>query len=150
VDLELRGKKVLITGASKGIGLACAHGFAAEGAAVHVAARGEERLKAACEAIVRQHNAQVHVHPLDLGVTRNVLALAGAAGEARPGEHSQTGTAVAGVGPGGVSRFRPGVLHQRDGRHDRRRAVVAGARLSRSVTAKHVENANDHECELTL
>ena len=31
MDLELRGKNVLITGASKGIGLACARGFAAEG-----------------------------------------------------------------------------------------------------------------------
>ncbi len=30
--MELRGKKVLITGGSKGIGLACAQGFAAEGA----------------------------------------------------------------------------------------------------------------------
>ena len=31
MDLELRGKNVLITGASKGIGYACAAGFAAEG-----------------------------------------------------------------------------------------------------------------------
>ena len=31
MDLELRGKNVLVTGASKGIGLACARAFAAEG-----------------------------------------------------------------------------------------------------------------------
>jgi NAD(P)-dependent dehydrogenase (short-subunit alcohol dehydrogenase family) len=38
LDLELRRKSVLITGASKGIGLACVRGFAAEGANVHLAA----------------------------------------------------------------------------------------------------------------
>ena len=42
--MELRGKKVLVTGASKGIGLACAHGFAAEGARVAIAARNEAAL----------------------------------------------------------------------------------------------------------
>jgi NAD(P)-dependent dehydrogenase (short-subunit alcohol dehydrogenase family) len=41
VDLELRGKKVLITGASKGIGLACVHGFAAEGARGRNASEGK-------------------------------------------------------------------------------------------------------------
>jgi len=35
MELELCGKRVLATGASKGIGLACAYGFAAEGGYVH-------------------------------------------------------------------------------------------------------------------
>ena len=47
MDLELRGKKVLITGASKGLGLGCAHGFAAEGASVHLAARTAAALEPA-------------------------------------------------------------------------------------------------------
>jgi len=81
MDLELRKKRVLVTGASKGIGLACAHGFAAEGATVHLAARSEDRLRAASEAIARQHKVEVRVHPFDLGVTRNVVALAQACGE---------------------------------------------------------------------
>src|SRR5262245_42393754 len=81
MDLELRGKKVLITGASKGIGLACAHGFAAEGARLHIAARSESGLKAAAEAISRQHDVEVSIHPLDLGVTQNTLALAQACGD---------------------------------------------------------------------
>ncbi|MBI3919672.1 MAG: SDR family NAD(P)-dependent oxidoreductase [Betaproteobacteria bacterium] len=82
MDLELRGRKVLITGASKGIGLACAHGFAAEGARVHIASRSEAGLKAAADVIAQQHKAEVSIHPFDLGKTQNVLALAQACGDA--------------------------------------------------------------------
>ena len=81
MDLELRGKNVLITGASKGIGLACAHGFAAEGARVHIASRSEASLKAASDAITQEHKAAVSIHPFDLGETRNVVALAQACGD---------------------------------------------------------------------
>ena len=38
MDLHLRGKSVLITGASKGIGAATAEAFAEEGSNVHLAA----------------------------------------------------------------------------------------------------------------
>jgi len=41
VDLGLTGKIVLITGGSKGIGLACAQGFVAEGARVVICSRGQ-------------------------------------------------------------------------------------------------------------
>ena len=37
MDLKLKRKNVLISGASKGIGLACAKGFAAEGCNLHLA-----------------------------------------------------------------------------------------------------------------
>ena len=47
MDLELQGKNVLITGGSKGIGLACAKAFAAEGANVAIASRSETNLSAA-------------------------------------------------------------------------------------------------------
>jgi NAD(P)-dependent dehydrogenase (short-subunit alcohol dehydrogenase family) len=75
MELELRGKKVLVTGASKGIGLACAQAFAAEGARVHIASRSQADLGAAAEAIGREHKTEVSIHPLDLGVTRNAVAL---------------------------------------------------------------------------
>lgn len=81
MDLELRGKKVLITGASKGIGLACAHGFAAEGARVHIASRTESALKAASDAIRQQYKTEVTIHPVDLGVTQNAVALGQACGD---------------------------------------------------------------------
>jgi NAD(P)-dependent dehydrogenase (short-subunit alcohol dehydrogenase family) len=47
VDLELIGKVVLVTGGTDGLGLALAHRLLAEGAAVAVCGRDEERLTAA-------------------------------------------------------------------------------------------------------
>lgn len=44
MHLELEGTVVLITGGSKGIGLACAHAFVREGARVAIASRSQENL----------------------------------------------------------------------------------------------------------
>ena len=81
MDLELRGKSVLITGASKGIGLACAHGFAAEGANVRLAARGTAALEAAAADIRKKHRVEATVHTVDLGSTANAVALARQCGD---------------------------------------------------------------------
>jgi len=62
MELGLKGKSVLITGGSKGIGLACAKTFAAEGCRVHIAARDPERLKRARDEI----KGEVGAHPVDL------------------------------------------------------------------------------------
>ncbi len=75
MDVELRGKSVLITGASKGIGLACAQGFAAEGARVHIASRSEKDLRAAADAIAKKYKTEVTIHAMDLGKTENAVAL---------------------------------------------------------------------------
>lgn len=47
MNLELTGKHVLITGGSKGIGLACAHGFLREGARVSLVSRQTANLEQA-------------------------------------------------------------------------------------------------------
>jgi NAD(P)-dependent dehydrogenase (short-subunit alcohol dehydrogenase family) len=47
LDLELKGKITLITGGSKGIGLACAHKFRAEGAQVVICSRDQANIDAA-------------------------------------------------------------------------------------------------------
>ena len=75
MDLELRGKNVLITGASKGIGLACARGFAAEGANVHLAARSTAALDEAAAEIRKKFKVNAAVHTVDLSVTTNAVAL---------------------------------------------------------------------------
>jgi len=51
MDLGLKDKKVLITGGSKGIGLACAKAFIAEGARVALVSRSEDNLKKAKSAL---------------------------------------------------------------------------------------------------
>ena len=51
MDLHLNGKIVLITGGSKGLGLAIAHRFAAEGCHLHLAARSQAALDDAANAI---------------------------------------------------------------------------------------------------
>jgi NAD(P)-dependent dehydrogenase (short-subunit alcohol dehydrogenase family) len=51
MDLELAGKVVLITGGTDGLGLSLATQLAAEGAAVGVCGRDEERLRSAKDAV---------------------------------------------------------------------------------------------------
>jgi 3-oxoacyl-[acyl-carrier protein] reductase len=81
MDLELRGKTVLVTGASKGIGLACALGFAAEGARVHIASRSEADLQAARDLLRSRHAAEITIHPVDLSISENAAALGRACGD---------------------------------------------------------------------
>ena len=62
MDLGLKGKSVLVTGGSKGIGLACAKAFAAEGCRLHLASRDKDRLAQAAKAL----GGDVKIHPADL------------------------------------------------------------------------------------
>lgn len=48
MDLGLKGKVVVVTGGSKGIGLACAQAFAGEGARVSIVSRSKENVENAC------------------------------------------------------------------------------------------------------
>ena len=79
MKLELEGKTVLITGASKGIGLAAAHSFAAEGCHLQLAARDGIALAAAKEEIEKLHPVKVNIHPMDLAAPGAMVQLAEAA-----------------------------------------------------------------------
>ena len=74
MDLGLKGKAVLVTGGSKGIGFACAQSFAAEGCRVHIASRSRERLEAAAKSLGKE--AQIHVADLRDGAALRALAAA--------------------------------------------------------------------------
>jgi NAD(P)-dependent dehydrogenase (short-subunit alcohol dehydrogenase family) len=54
MKLGLEGKVVFITGGSKGIGLACARAFAAEGARVSISSRSEENLERARQTLAQE------------------------------------------------------------------------------------------------
>src|SRR3954470_13942043 len=62
MDLRLKGKSVLVTGGSRGIGFACARAFAEEGCSVHLASRDKERLSQAKS----QLGGQTSIHSVDL------------------------------------------------------------------------------------
>ncbi|NQV56037.1 MAG: SDR family NAD(P)-dependent oxidoreductase, partial [Rhodospirillales bacterium] len=66
MELNLEGRSALITGGSKGIGLAIAKGLAAEGCNLHLAARTEADLEAAKADISGRYNISVQTHALDL------------------------------------------------------------------------------------
>jgi NAD(P)-dependent dehydrogenase (short-subunit alcohol dehydrogenase family) len=82
MDLHLRGKSVLITGASKGIGAAAAGVFAEEGCDLHLAARTEAALEALAQRLAAEHAVNVAVHAVDLRESAAIDLLAVAAGEA--------------------------------------------------------------------
>ena len=65
MDLKLKGKCVIVTGGSKGIGLAIATEFAKEGAAVSICARGKENLDKARE-LIETAGGTVHAKICDV------------------------------------------------------------------------------------
>lgn len=76
MDLGLSGKRVLITGGSRGIGLAAARGFAAEGCELFLSARSTEKLEAAKTALVAEFGIPVEIHACDLLDNASVMNLA--------------------------------------------------------------------------
>lgn len=79
MELDLRGKRVLITGGSKGIGRACAEGFAAEGAEVAIAARGAEAMKEAATAVKAAAGKDIHCIAADLATLKGIEDMVAAA-----------------------------------------------------------------------
>lgn len=61
----LRGKNILITGASDGIGKQCAKTFAQFGAKLILIGRSQEKLEALFDEIEADHPDTVYLHPMD-------------------------------------------------------------------------------------
>jgi 3-hydroxy acid dehydrogenase / malonic semialdehyde reductase len=81
---RIQGKLALVTGASSGIGEACARRFAAEGADLALWARREDRLDRLAQDLAREHGVAVHLEALDVrdrqGVEEAAARLLAAAG----------------------------------------------------------------------
>jgi hypothetical protein len=65
MELGLKGKRALVTGASQGIGRACAESLAREGCNLDLVARNREGLETAREQLGR-HGVDVAIHAADL------------------------------------------------------------------------------------
>ena len=80
MNLELAGKRVLITGGSKGIGRATAFTLAEEGCDLVLAARDPAALAATAEAVRSRHQVAVETIPADLSQQADLERLAATAG----------------------------------------------------------------------
>jgi NAD(P)-dependent dehydrogenase (short-subunit alcohol dehydrogenase family) len=75
MDLQLKHQHILITGGSKGIGLACAQAFLQEGAKVSLVSRDSANLDKACQTLQTQFAAdRIHTVAADLRDAQAALA----------------------------------------------------------------------------
>lgn len=103
MDLELAGKKALVTGGSRGIGKAIAAVLAAEGCEVAIAARDPERLAAAAAEIGGPAGPVRHF-PYEASSDESVRAMVAAAAEAMGGLEILVNNAAS---PGSVHGPKP-------------------------------------------
>ena len=66
----LEGKSILITGASDGIGRACANCFANHGATVILLGRSQSKLEAVYDEIEKEQPGKVIIHPIDFATAQ--------------------------------------------------------------------------------
>lgn len=84
MNISLSGKKVVVAGASRGIGRSIALAFAAAGAGVSICARGAERLRET-ERELTAYGGGTHSAPCDLGDAAQVQSYIADAGAALGG-----------------------------------------------------------------
>lgn len=101
MDLGLRGKAALVTGASKGIGFAVARVLAEEGAHVAICARDRATLEAAAAGLRAETGAQVLAVPADVERAADVAAFV----ERAAGQFGGVDVLVNSAGGGKAGRF---------------------------------------------
>lgn len=82
MDLQLKGKKVLVTGASQGIGAALAAAFAEEGCNLNLVARSADKLAELAGQLRQSHGVAVDVLAADITAPGMVDAIARFAADA--------------------------------------------------------------------
>ena len=80
MELNLKGRTALITGASRGIGESVAKVLAKEGCNLILTATDNAKLTQLSADLKQHHGVQVQTHPFDLSKHDNVKALADVAG----------------------------------------------------------------------
>ena len=81
MDLQLAGRRALITGASQGIGEGLAEAFAREGVNLLLVARNEVRLLAVKTRLSESYGVAVEILPGDLTAPGVIDAIAAVAGD---------------------------------------------------------------------
>lgn len=111
MDLGLKGKRALVTGASRGLGFATALGLAREGCAVVINSRNDEKLAAAAEQIGAQTGGAAIPLAADVSLTGAAEALVTDAAEALGGLDLLVCNA-GGPPPGPFESFDEAVWHK--------------------------------------
>ena len=75
MDIQMNGRTAIVTGASKGLGLAVATQFSACGAEVVIAARGADALEAARRTLAETHGAKIAAVQCDVSTAEGVRQL---------------------------------------------------------------------------
>jgi NAD(P)-dependent dehydrogenase (short-subunit alcohol dehydrogenase family) len=81
MNLQLAGQRVLVTGASQGIGEGLAEVFAEEGAHLHLVARSADKLERLAARLRAAHGVEVVIQGVDIAAPGAAEAIATAAGD---------------------------------------------------------------------
>ena len=134
MDLHLRGKRAIVTGASAGIGRAIAEGLAREGVDVAISARNGERLTAVAQEIAKEIGATIVPIAGNMAELPDIQRFVGEAASALGGLDIVVNNA-------GASPFGPFLEHPDEHWDDAMRLKFLGYVRSSREAIPHLERA---------